>query len=167
MKNNKVLWELDAKYKKLFRRVIGDVIRKYPGIPVEWEDIYYDFLYTMPEVMKGFNPEKGISESTYYGLQLKFFASNKCRHYASNKFRSLNETTLIENDNSLMLSDSGSIAGSSFDLSSLTDWEMIVYERNILNYESLRSISDDTKIQYRYIRKAFASLKRKMLNQIL
>ena len=121
----------------------------------------------MPEVMKGYDEEKGISEATYYGLQLKYYTANKCRHYSGNKYKYLNETTVIETDHSMLLNDSSVSIGTSFDLSSLTEVEIIVYERNILNYESLRSISVETKIQYRYVRKAFNSLKRKMLNQIL
>ena len=167
MKNNKLLWKLDVEYKSLFKKIIKEVLYKYPAIPIEWEDIYYQFLYKMPEVIKGYDEEKGISKVTYYGLQLKYFTANKCRHYSGHKYRTLNETMLIDTDHSMLLKDSSISIGASFDLSSLTELEMIVYEQNILNYESLRSISDETKIQYRYVRKAFNSLKRKMLNQIL
>ena len=166
MKNNKTLWKIDAEYKNFFKKIIRDVLYKYPGIPIEWEDIYYEFLYEIPEVTKGFDEEKGISLSTYYGLQLRYFTGNKCRHYSSNKYKTLNETSLIENDHNMLVCDSTTFVGTSFDLSSLSELEMKVYERNIMNYESLKSISEELNIKYRYVRKAFNSLKRKMLNQI-
>ena len=166
MNKNKLIREIDFKYRLLFKTIINSALRQYPDVPVEWEDIYYEFLYTVPEVTKKYSDEKGIKLETYYAIQVKHFALNKCRYFSSHKFRSLNETRLIKTDHNLILKDSSTVIGSEFDISSLSETEMLVYEEHILNYESIRKISMNHDISYRKLRNAFNTLKTKMLNQI-
>ncbi len=166
MNKNKLITEIDFKYKNLFRRIIRSVLATHSYIPIEWEDIYYEFLFEVPELSKDFDPSKGLKEHSYYSVKLKFFTLNKCRHFSGNKFRYLNEASMVDSDFIDILSDSDTSISLIFDAHSLSPLELLVYEEHVLNHKTLKNIAIEKGTTYWEVRKAFQKLKTKMLNQI-
>ncbi|WKX02650.1 hypothetical protein [Candidatus Mycoplasma mahonii] len=158
--------EIDAKYKFLFRKVIRQNLSKFNGVPIDWEDVYYEFLYYVEEINAKYDSSKGVNEASYLALQAKYFTLNKCRFYSTNKFKILNQAISLE-DIYLPLSDVGvEIKENQFDLSVLNNLEIFVYKNNILDGISIRKISKECGVSYAALRRARISLKNKMGKQI-
>ncbi len=166
MRNNRLINEIDREYKPLFKKVIISVLNKHSFLPIEWEDIYYEFLYEIPKIHSEYDESKDLAIHTYYSLKLRFFAFNKCRHFSGMKYKYLNEAKLIEGDHIDSLSDSDTQASLVFDICSLSDLELVIYEHHVMECRSIRSIAIERGIKYWDARNALQTLKTKMLNQI-
>lgn len=96
MSDNEIVKHLDYKYKTLIVTVIRATIIEYPNVPITWEDIYYEFLFKMTEIIREFDLQKELPIKTFIGIKCKFFTKNYCRHFTSTGFSVLNESIEIQ-----------------------------------------------------------------------
>ncbi|NQZ65776.1 MAG: hypothetical protein HRT99_00990 [Mycoplasmatales bacterium] len=164
-KNKQILWA-DNEYKLVFKTIIDKMLRNYNGVPLEWEDIYYEFLYNIPELLKKYDSTKKITLKTFLGIQCRFFASNQCRKFSGNKHKILNNFVPFEKismENRLRDSIQPQI---SIDISSLSDEELIIYSDYFLGGETISQIHRNRGITKYKINKIIQSIKSKLLSQI-
>lgn len=86
---------VDYHYKKLILYVCSKILQKHPGVPLEPEDVYYEFLYTVPKVFKKFDESKG-SLKTFILLCARGFIKNRCRYWNKKQHRVMNLVTSME-----------------------------------------------------------------------
>ena len=86
---NKQIFYLDQNYKNLLRKICCQVIKISPQTALEWEDLYWEFLYYFAH-NKIFNPNKNITFATFIGIECKNFSRNKIKKYLTRKHKVLN-----------------------------------------------------------------------------
>ncbi len=163
--NKQILW-IDNEYKMVFKTIIDKMLRNYKGIPLEWEDIYYEFLYGTPKLLRNYDSSKKITLKTYLGIQCRFFASNQCRKFSNNKYKVLNNFIAYEKiptENRLKDSVQPEL---SIDISNLSDEEILIYNDFFLDGDSVSKIHRTRGITKYKINKLIKSVKLKLLTQV-
>ena len=158
MTKNKIIFNIDRDYKQMFRMIITDALKNYSGVPLEWEDIYYPFLSTVPSLYNKYHKKEDntVSFTTFIGLKCKNFTRNYSRKYMADKYKVLNNAYSPKNgvDTSFSLKDSVQITEETFDIGELSPNEMLVYKKYFLEGMRLHTIVSTTKLNIYYATKA-------------
>ncbi len=118
------------------------VLRNNKGIPIEWEDIYYAFLFKVKDISDGYNQDRGIPFKTYIGKKCKFFALNYCRSYRTSKHRYMNTYIPFDEDRNGAVSDV-LVSKKKVNVSRLSEEELDIYKKYFLDGLSLRGIESE------------------------
>ena len=166
MTKNKEIYLIHSEYKYVFQKICQKAIDKYNNtLPIVWEDIYYNFLYLVPDILKKFDPLTGVSKKTFLFLECQYFANNQCRKYSSKNHIIMNLRTNLRHENSLFLSDSQKIH-QPLDLSLLKDFELKVYKLHFLEEKNVTQISIDLNVTYYRARRTIKKIKEKLNSQL-
>lgn len=149
MNINKTIFNIDSKYKNLLRVICTQVLDKFTGLPLDWEDIYYAFLIKVPKLIKEFdvNHESHIEFQTFIGIKCKHFALNYCRGFDSNKHKVMNKAIFIKEEEKLSrLQDIVKIKKPKIDIGIFNKDEFQFYKKHTLDGLSLIEIAKDMDI---------------------
>ena len=167
MEDNKKIYLIDLKFKKVFQKICWETLQKYNGVlPIQWEDIYYPFLYSVPKLLEKFDPLIGVSEQTYLFLECKYFANNLCRKFTSSKHKVMNFRTPIKHENSIFLSDSQKEEKKKLDISLLTDFELQIYKMYFLDGYTYIEINKKINLSLYKIRSCIKKIREKLNFQL-
>jgi hypothetical protein len=157
---------MDLNFKLVFKTIIEQKIKNYKGIPLTWEDFYFEFLYHIPKYVEKFDFEMKVPFKSYLGLQCKYFTSNKCRMFNSNKFKVLNNYYSInEKESYLRVNDKDDIK-IPLDISSLNEIEKLIFKDFFIEDLNLNTISKKINLSKYKIKKKINLIKLKLFEQI-
>ena len=164
-KNKKVIY-IDNTFSVVLKYIIKKSLYDYKGIPVEVEDIYYQFLYETPKLIDKFDENKGISLKTYLGIKCKFSTLRICKEFTSWKHKVMNTyVDITKVPDSILLQDSV-IDKIPMNVAKLTDEELIVYKNYFLEDNTIKWVVDNTDFSKRKTTRLIGSIKIKLLNQL-
>lgn len=164
--DNKIIIYVDNEYKLVFKTIIDKVLRNYGAVPITWEDIYYEFLYSAPKWVKEYDTDANIRIKTYLGIKCKFFAMNKCSSFSGNKYKILNTYVSMEKSGLEARLEDSKHTEIPIDISKLSDPEVAIYNDYYLDGKSILSIERNRNISRYKIRQLVNSVKSKLLIQI-
>lgn len=166
LSDNKILIWVDNNYKISLRTIIQKILINYKGLPLSWEDIYYQFLYTVPNAVKIYNPSVDITLKTFLGVKCKYFTLNKCKVFSSNKHKVLNTYANFDTlPQTIRLKDSKPFQ-TPIDTSMLTEQELLIYNHYFLDGESQSQIEREFGITRYKVKEIIKTVKLKLLVQI-
>lgn len=163
---NKLILQVDLFFKNIFVSTISKILVDYMGIPVEVDDIYYEFLYQICDLSKKFNGENQKDFLKYLVSKLKMFTKNKVRHYSCSSFKIMNSYIPFEYE-TIEFRDKASeeLEETKIDFSILTEKEFLYYKLRFLEGKNPQEIAKDFKISIYSQKKVFGSLKKKIKTQ--
>ncbi len=167
----KIIFEIDYIFSQTLRHIIKKVIDQYKKIPLQWEDIYYNFLLAMPKIIFSYDEQIGIKFKTYLGLQCKFYARTYVKHYVTNQYRILNESysfdQIFENAvlNDCIDQNDNDDQTWLIDTSSFTFEEFLIYNKRYLENKKIKQIEQETNWNYYEINNLSKKIKRKIKKQ--
>ena len=165
-KKNKIIQWMDLNFKLVFKTIIEQKIRNYNGIPITWEDIYFEFLYLTPKYLEKFDANKNVPFKTFLGIQCKFFTSNKCRILTSNKHKVLNTYISIDDKESFLNLKENNEIEIPLNISSLSKLEKLIFQAFFVDELNLNLISEKLNLSKYKIRKKIDLIKLKLLEQV-
>ncbi|MCP4336708.1 MAG: sigma-70 family RNA polymerase sigma factor [Mycoplasma sp.] len=122
--NNKAIFNVMKEYDTQFKIILNKYKWKYINTPLEAEDILSIFMFSIPNLIKKYSPEKGASFSTYIKNEFKFTIFKYTRSYGTRRYKVLN--SYIEYKDGLY-SIPGIIPYSELNFSTLTPFEFSVF----------------------------------------
>ena len=143
----------------------------FPKSPLEWEDIYWDFLYYFAN-NKIFNPNKNITFATFIGIECKNFARNKIKKYLTRKHKVLNnyisqdQINEIKGEEILLESDEISKLKQTNYIKSLTGLDAIIVNEHLIEGRSVLSLSKQENMSYKKLLTKIQLIKSKIRNFI-
>lgn len=166
LSDNKMLIWVDNNFKISLRTIIQKILINYKGVPLSWEDIYYEFLYSVPEAIRTYDQNASITLKTYLGVKCRYFALNKCKTFSTNKHKVLNTYANFETlPNNIRLKDSKPFQ-IPIDTSMLNEEELLVYNHYFLDGETQSQIEREFGISRYKVNEAIKTIKLKLLVQI-
>ena len=166
LSKNKQIIIIECEFGLIFKKIINIKLNDYKGLPLEMEDFYYEFLYYIPLYLKEFSPKMNVPLRTYLGLKCKYFVSNKCRKYSSNKHKVLNNYISFNGlEETNRLEDSTQM-GIPIDISKLSKIEVLIYNDYFLDGMIISKIFKKHNISRYKIKKIINNIKVKLLIQI-
>ena len=164
-KNRKIMF-VDNNLSTTLRYVIKRVMYDYKGIPVEIDDIYYQFLYKTPDYIDKFNEESGVSFKTYLGIKCRFFSRNLCKEYSSKKHKVMNTYVGVDKVSEASLMQDSVIINIPMNIAKLSNDELEVYKHYFLEDNTIRWLVDNKKYSRRKIDRLIDNIKIKLLSQL-
>ena len=164
-KNKQIIWA-DNNLKNLLRKIINKSLSSYKGLPLTWEDIYYEFLYHIPEIIRVFKKETNVKFETYIGLRCKWFTLNKCKIFSSNKHKVLNQYINIESPNVYSKLKDPKKQTFQLDISSLSNMELQMYNDFFLDGLKVAKIMKKRKLSRYKVNNLITNVKLKLMTQI-
>lgn len=167
----KIIFGIDQTFFKTLKIIIDKVAEKYPSVPIQWEDIYYSFLFTVPSVIFHYDSSIGLTFKTYLGLQCKFYARTYIKHFITNRYRVLNDSySYDQNYISATLMDNNhhedEEVGFVIDSSAFTLQEFLIFNKRFLDGQKIKQIEQETKWNYYKINTLSKNVKAKIKKQI-
>lgn len=165
---NKQIFHLDQTYKSLLRKICTQEINAFPKTPLEWEDLYWEFLYFFCNE-KEFDPNKNITFATFLGIECKNFARNKLKRYLSRKHKVLNgyippeQTKEYSFELKLESEEAQKLREKDY-LNSLEGLDSLIINEHLIDGTSLLSISKKENIGYKKLIHRTKILKSKIRN---
>ncbi len=167
---NRQIFIVDRDFQKYLKTVITNASSIYFGIPETTEDLYWLCMYEMPKFIQNFNGQTMKELMKFLGFKCKFFTLNRCKHLIGKQFSVLNNAVefsdeFMENrSESLALNDSISGKEFSFDISVLTESELIVYKYFFIEEKLISDIQKLLEISRYKITKTIESIRKKLQN---
>ena len=166
LNSNKIIKIIDFEFKLTIKTILDQTLIKYKGIPISWEDLYYEFLYEVPELVRVYDHTTNVPFKTFLGIKARYFSSNKCKSFITNKHKVLNQyVTIDEKISEARLNDSKPLE-IPIDTSSLSKDELDIYYKYFLDGENVTNIAKNKKISKYKINKIIQSIKFKLLSQV-
>ena len=163
---NKIVEWMNFNFKLIFKTIIQKRLRSYNGIPLTWEDIYFEFLYLTPMYLEKFDINKNVPFKTFLGMQCNFFTSNKCRTFSSNKYKVLNTYYSIDQKESFLNLTSQNQVEIPLNTSSLSKLEKSIFQAFFVDELDLDLIAEKLNLSKYKIRKKINLIKLKLLDQV-
>lgn len=163
--NNKIIIFIDNEFKIVLRTVIQKIIRTHSGLPLDWEDIYYEFLYKTPSIAKSYDVKSNLSFKTYLGIQCRYFTYNSCKKYLTPNHQVMNKRVRLETKQYENIGDND-FASSSINTSCLTAEEEIIYNDFFIDHKSCFKICKTRGISRYRIKNMIERIRDKLSVQI-
>ena len=162
-RNNRILHRLNCEYRQLISFICKDAMRTFRGIPITWEDVYFEFLNEAIQLVKTFDVNAGVPFKTFIGMKCKFFVKNKCRKYTTRKHAIMNNRIDFDKicmmkptDEHLSFCDEQEIK--EIDLRLLNNREMMVYQLFAVDGNSIKKTSELMNISTYRVRKKIETI---------
>ena len=149
MNINKLIFEIDQKYKNLLRTICMQAIDSFVGLPLVWEDVYYMFLNEIPKLVLEFDSEheSNLEFQTFIGIKCKHFSLNYCRVFNSNKHKVMNRTVYVSQEERIsVLEDSVQIKKPKIDIGIFNKKEFEFYTKHILDQKKIIKVAEEMGI---------------------
>lgn len=161
---NKLIFQINYKYKNYLKTICKDIVLKYFGLPINWEDIYYEFLYEVPRIISEYQENKNVPFEKYLGLKCRFFARNMCKKFTRQKYKVLNES--ISGDKIMLFVSDKSSDLQLLNYNSFSTIEIKIIEDFFINGNNITHISRNLKISSYKIKKKIDEIKQKLKKQL-
>lgn len=161
---NKLIFQINYKYKNYLKTICKDIVLKYFGLPINWEDIYYEFLYEVPRIISEYQSNKNVPFEKYLGIKCRFFARNMCKKFTRQKYKVLNESIAADKIMFLISDKNSSIE--LLDYNCFSPIEMQIIEDFFINGNNIAHISRNLKISSYKIKKKIDEIKQKLKKQL-
>lgn len=167
LNDNKIIMWADNVLKLTFKTIIDKTIRNFVGVPLSWEDLYYEFLYTIPGLVKEYDSNSNITIKTWLGLRCKYFAYNKCRSWCTKNNKVMNGYVSYSDNDAIKnkLMDPRGVE-TFIDISSLSSLEFKIYTDHFLNEISITEISNEILLSKYKVRNIIEKIKHKLSIQV-
>ena len=157
---------VDNNYSATLKYIIKKVMYDYRGLPIEIDDVYYQFLYETPKMIDDYDENLGVSFRTYIGIKCKFSAFRICKEYSSQKHKIMNTYVSVESVKEASLLQDSVIDSIPMNVAKLTDAEMDVYKYYFIEDNTIRWMVNHTKYSRRKIDRIIDNIKIKLLSQL-
>lgn len=163
--NNKIIILIDNEFKIVLRTVIQKIIRTHSGLPLDWEDIYYEFLYRTPSIARSYDDRSELPFKTYLGIQCRYFTYNSCKKYLSPNHQVMNRRVRLETKKYENIGDVDLTKGL-IDTTCLTPEEEVVYNDFFIDHKSCFKICKTRGISRYRIKNMIERIRDKLSVQI-
>lgn len=123
---NKLVFAIDYQYKKLLIYICKQELQLFPGVPLTYEDLYYEFLSEVHEHVNNFDQSKDFDFKNYITLKCKYSCKKKLRKYWTNDFIVMN--SYVEWNDDIAAVNDVTINEEKFNLSLLTKEELEFFQ---------------------------------------
>ncbi len=168
----KIILGIDQAFFKTLKIIIDKVLDKYKKVPIQWEDIYYSFLFIVPSIIFQYDEKVGLTFKTYLGIQCKFYTRTYIKHFITNRYRILNEShsydqnfisaTLMDDNHEQETVDTNFV----IDSSAFTLQEFLIFNKRYLAGKKIQEIEQETNWNYYKINTLSKNIKSKIKKQI-
>lgn len=147
---SKVVSIIDFKYRDLLKRVIKNYLIDFQGnLPIDWEDLYFEFLYELSSSVREFDEKLGVKFEKFITNRCWNFVRNKCKYYTKKEFEVMNNYVPVEDQNFELADNTSEIAlWHSFDINDFSTIERRVIKIHFLEGKNAKDTCREAKISF-------------------